>query len=332
MAKRDEDNQLAEAAVKMLRSQPTHHPAVHIPAIEEVLFLTKNALGGDKNNSLSFSQYKEIRTAAAMKAGQKSEKAFREIDRVIFKDYQLLQQVDEIVSVRTEVKPPNLPGNTLFQEDRPRWRRLLAHQHVLAFPEMGEILELFAPPGKPANAAQSRRGYFVFWRKLNQVTVDYAVDELCDLGMLNRTPQNTLCAVWAPPPTLCTICIRYYLALTEHQVDVPVETEELLSQVTSILPPRLFENHPAASSWARILRIPAEAILAEVGGSRVRLTMQGLRWFADVGLVSPLDCGKVLRRRRAVDPLINLRDALVERMANLAPINKQAIEDALRPI
>src|SRR5262249_46638241 len=117
---------------------------------------------------------------------------------------------------------------------------------------------------------------------------------------------------------------------TNHCVDVAVETDELIAQVTSILPPRLFEHHPATSSWMRALRAPTDAFVSEVGGSRVRLTMQGLNWFAGTGLVSPLDCGKVLRGHNATDSLIKLRDALVERMAPLSPANMQVIEDALR--
>jgi hypothetical protein len=331
MAKRDTDNQLAEAAVTTLQRQPTSHPAVHIPAIEEVLFAYKEAVAGDKNNSLPISEYNEIRSVAAARAGQKTDKSLGEIDRVLFNDYQLLRKDGQAVSVTTEVLAPRLTGSLVLREDRSRWRRLLAHQHVIAFPEVVELLELFAPPGKPASDAQIRQNNFIYWRKLNQVTVDYAVNELRDFGMLKPTEQGTFCADWAPPPALCMLIIKYYLALTGHLVDVAIETDELLSQVASVLPPRLLEHHPANSSWMRALRAPENAIVSEVGTSRMRITFEGLRWFAEVGLVSPLDCGKVLRQRRAKDALISLRDALIKRMTSLSPANMQLIEDALRP-
>jgi hypothetical protein len=332
MSKRDADNSFAEVTIATLRRQPTSHPAVHVPAIEEVLFNLSQVLTTKENNALSSSEYKDLRVAAAIKAGQKSEKSFAEIDRILFEDYQILSRKDEVVSITTDMPPPALAGTTILRENRSRWRYLLAHQHALAFPELVEIMELFAPPGKPASAAQSRRDHFIFWRKLNQVTVDYAVDELREFRVLERTPENTLCAVWAPPPILCILTVKHYLALTNFEVDVAIATDELLSQVSSTLPPRLFEAHPATSAWMRTLRAPPDTIIGEVGGSRIRLTTQGLHWLAAAGLVSPLDCGKVLRQRRARDALINLRDALIERMARLSPTNRQMIEDALRPI
>jgi hypothetical protein len=316
-----------------MEQQPTNHPAVHIGAVDKLLELLKAESSLEKLEELPWARYEELRDKAAA-AAQAGVRAHDEVDRVMFeKGYRLLQHGGEKVRPTTNAPPPWISGLDVLRDGDPpsRRRRLLAHLHGLAFPEVGELLELFAYPGKPASIVQTRRDNFVFWRKLNQVTADYVASELREFGLLQRQADESFCAVRASPPILAGIVVRKYLVLADHRVDQAVDIGDLLSQAGGVLPPRLFDGHPADSAWLRALRAPGGVFLQEVGGSRVRLGLEGLCWFAEAGIASPLDCGKVLRQRRAKESLARVREALIKRMAELRPINMSAIEIALQP-
>ena len=324
----EEDNQLVQTVISTL-ARMASHPHVHVAALEEVLNDVHQELTHTKLSQLSLDRYQQIRSSAAAKAGRG--KAHAEIDRVLFEDYGLLRHDGDMVSVEAQRHGARYSGTAIVAEDRQRWRPLLAHQHVLAFPETIEVLELFAPPGQLASVAQSLQHHFVYFRKLNDVTVDYTVDELVNLKLLQKSVGN-MRAVWGPPTMLAGLTVKHYLSLTEYRVDVAVEWEQLLSQVSNVLPPKLFERHPVGSSWLQRLNGPVDLFSSEVGGTRVRLGIQGLRWFAEQGLVAPIDCGKVLRQRRAKVALLQLRDAICERMTKVGATNAETIASVLSPL
>jgi hypothetical protein len=273
--------------------------------------------------------YDEVRTVAAQKAGRS--RAHGEIDRVLFDEYKLLRRDGDSVTIVEQRDDARYTGTMILAEERGRWRRMLAHQHVLAFPEVLEVLELFAPPGKPASVAQTLRDRFVYFRKFNQVTVDYSVDELDTYGLLQKRSNGSLCAAWGPPAALAGLVLKHYLLLTEFRTDVAVEWADLVTQVSNVLPPRLFERQPVGSHWLDALNAPPNLFMSEISGSRTRLTSEGLRWFAGQGLVAPVDCGKVLRQRKAKAALLQLRDALRDRVVKLNAANADAVVSALEP-
>jgi hypothetical protein len=327
-----QDRTLAATVVSVMERQPTNHPPVHVSALEKLLETLRAEFVVEGAEALPLPRYEELRNQAVT-AARHREAARTELDRIVFDDgYRLLTRGEEIRPTRN-VPPPWIPGFDVLRDgdQAPRLRRTLAHLHALAFPEVSELLELFAYPGKPASIVQTRRDHFLFWRKMNQVSADYVAGELKEFGLVQRQTDDTLCAVWAPPSVLAGIVLRKYLILSEHRVGEAIETEDLLSQAAGVLPPRLFGRHPTNSAWLRELRAPTDVFQYEVGGSRVRLGMEGLCWFAEAGLVSPFDCGRVLRQRRAKESLARVREALIKRMAELHPVNMSTIERELQP-
>ena len=327
-----QDRALANAVISTMERQPTSHPHVHLDAVEKLLDLLRVEFLLEKGPAIAWARYEELRNEACLAAHHLSD-ARGEVDRVIFgTGYCLLRRDEELVHQCDDVPPPWISCVDVLRVGEPpsRRRRLLAHLHALAFPEVGELLELFAYPGKPASVVQTRRDHFVFWRKLNQVTSDYVAHELKEFGLLQRKADDTLIAAWAPPPVLAGIVVRKYLVLADHHVDQAIDTEDLLSQAGAVLPLRLFDGHPGSSSWLKTLRPPGDIFQREVGGSRVRLGLEGLSWFARANIASPLDCGKVLRQRRAKESLGRVREALIKRMAEFRPVDMPAIEAALQ--
>jgi len=325
----DSDQQLLDAIVSALEARGTSHPAVHIVAFEEVLDAVQTSIEQTGVQQITMATYEEVRTVAAEKAGRS--RAHGEIDRVLFDDYRLLRREGDSVSIVDRRDTARYTGTMILAEERVRWRRMLAHQHVLAFPEVLEVLELFAPPGKPASVAQTLRDRFVYFRKFNQVTVDYSVDELDTYGLLQKRSDGSLCSAWGPPAALAGLLLKHYLLLTDFRVEVAIEWTDLVTQVSNVLPPRLFERQPVGSNWLQALNAPPDLFMSEIGGSRTRLTTEGLRWFAGQGLVAPVDCGKVLRQKKAKAALLQLRDALRDRVQKLNAANADAVASALEP-
>jgi hypothetical protein len=302
----------------------------------EILLDKLSAAANVSKGILEAKEFEAIVAKSAAEAFNKSD-AVSEITRTVVDAYRLFQRDnDRFRMLQGEsVSGPWLGLDSLLiaGQNPARRRMALAHIHALAYPEIVDALEQFAAPGKRKSAAEdSLRDRFIFGRKVNSTVAGFLVSACANFKMVEEV-DAVLRARWAPPPVLAAIVIRRYLLLTSYRPDTAHETNDVLHQASFILPRQLFERHPADAGWLKALRSPPDVIRREVAGAMMRIAMDGLTWFASAGLISPVDCGRILRTRRAKDSLGKVREALIRRMARLdqPPINANEIETELQP-
>lgn len=327
------DHKLADAALSALEERSYGHPALHLRAIE-LLFEKLSKSQAIKTNVLPTNEFDQLISEAAEEAFNKGD-AISEISRTVVEAYRLFRREDGQIRLSRGIDGPWLEVATLLAPDvsPPKRRIALAHLHTLAYPEIVDALEQFSPPGKRRGSAEdSLRDRFIFGRKVNSTICGYLITACVNFKMIEDSGE-LFRAKWAPPPALATIVIRRYLMLTGYRPDTAHDVEDVLTQASFALPRGLFGRHPADSPWLKALRPPPEIIGRELSGAIMRIGLEGLTWFAANGLISPLDCGKILRTRRAKESLSRLRTAIIRRFEKLdqPPINAGQIEAELQP-
>lgn len=329
------DRALAEATISALDQRSFGHPALHLRAIE-ILLDKLGALANASSGTLEAKDFEAMVAELAAQAFNKSD-AVSEIMRTLVDAYHLFQRDNNRFKLlQGELVTAPWLGVDLSltaRQNSARRRMSLAHIHALAYPEIVDALEQFAAPGKRKTSAEdSLRDRFIFGRKVNSTIAGFLVSACMHFKMVEEV-DPVLRARWAPPPVLAAIVIRRYLLLTSYRPDTAHETNDVLNQASFVLPRQLFERHPTDFGWLKALGSPQNVIRREVGGAMMRITMDGLTWFAGAGLISPVDCGRILRTRRAKDALGRVREALIRRMARLdqPPINANEIEADLQP-
>jgi hypothetical protein len=329
------DRKLADAALSAMEERSYGHPAFHLRAIE--LFFEKLAKSQlVKDHLLQTEEFDKLVCEAAKEAFNKSD-AINEISRTVIDAYRLFRREDGQMRLAHGVAGPWLDVATLLAPgiSTPQRRIALAHLHTLAYPEIVDAVEQFSLPGKRRGVAvDSLRDRFIFGRKVNSTICGYLITACVNFKMIEESGE-LIRAKWAPPPVLATIVVRRYLMLTGYRPDTAHDVEDVLNQASFALPRDLFGRHPAVSSWLKALRPPSEIIGRELSGAIMRISLDGLTWFAANGLISPLDCGKILRTRRAKDSLSRVRTAIIRRFENekldQPPINSGQIEAELQP-
>jgi hypothetical protein len=333
MADTSADHKLADATLSALDERSYGHPALHLRAIE-LLFekLSKSQL--IKHQLLPASEFERLISESAEEAFNKGD-ATNEISRTVIEAYRLFRREDNQIRCSQGSEGPWLDVSTLLAPEItvPKRRVALAYLHTLAYPELADALEQFAPPGKRRGVAEgSLRDRFIFGRKVNSTICGYLITACVNFKMIEETGE-VLRAKWAPPPALATMVVRRYLMLTAYRPDTAHDVEDVLTQASFVLPRELFGRHPADSYWLNALRAPSGIIGRELSGAMMRISLDGLTWFAASSLISPLDCGRILRARRAKDSLSRVRTAIIRRFEKLdqPPINAGQIEAELRP-
>jgi hypothetical protein len=327
------DRKLASAVIQALEQREYGHPALHVRAVEILLGEKLSQVLEARGDALSVADFASLAEEAAVAAHNKAD-APGEIVRTLVDGYRLFVREGEVLRPRRGglVDAPWLGIEAVLG---PRRRGALAHLHILAFPEIVAVLEQFAPPGRQRTVVvDSLKDRFVYGRKVNSVVAGFLVRAAREYGMIESVGQGDegYRTCWAPPPAAAAVVVRSYLMLTGHAVDVAHDTSDVATQASFVLPRSFLARHPADAPWLRELGAPPDVIRREVGGASLRIDLEGLSWFAGAGLVSPLDCARVLRVRRAKDSLGRLREHLLVRMARLTdpPVNAAEIEAELQ--
>ncbi len=220
-----------------------------------------------------------------------------------------------------------LSSNHLSQRER---FRKFAHLHMLAYPELLEVVELLAPPGRrKVDLDRALRDRFAFTRKINPNIAAFLIDVARSYELAStQTEQMLMRNVWAPSTVLASLVVRRYLELTDFAFDHGIETADLLRRCSMVVPGVFFQRHPVDSQWYQDLRAPAGTFLREVGGAQLRIRSDGLLWLTRAGLLAPSHCAHVLRERRAKDSYSRLTKRILERVRSFSPLPANANEIA----
>jgi hypothetical protein len=334
MTKSSFDNDLAQAAIDVIDERAYNHPAVHAAPFARLVSELLPPIAAEHHGQIPKDVLDDVCRSAAEYAKLGDKGSSGELKKLL-QNYRLViveQDTCRILN-RADVPAPWLGFDSvaaphLHQVER--FRRI-AHLHMLAYPELLEAVELLAPPGRTEGAVESAlRDRFAFTRKINGVIANYLLAVMQTFDMTSES-NNVLRNAWAPPSVLAALVVRRYLELTEFSIDRGVDTADLLRQCAAIVPGRFFQRHPVDMEWYQALRAPPDVCTSEVGGAQLRIRADGILWFARAGLLSPVHCAILLRKRRAKDALARVRTRILDRVRsfNPLPINVSEIEAEL---
>lgn len=327
------DRELAQAAINIFEDRSYGHPAIYPVPFSQLVAEALPPLVAQHDGMIPKDQFDAVIHQVAANASLK-ERGPDDL-KTLLRAYRLAHSEQDFYRIpkRDALSEPWISFDELASSQlnpRQRFQRF-AHLHMLAYPELLEAIELFAPPGRSeSDAERTLHDRFAYTRKINDNIAAYLVS-VCRNFDLVAGQDSALRNAWAPPSVLMALTIRRYLELSGYALDRGIETADLLRQCAAIIPGPFFQHHPANADWYRSLRAPAEAILREVGGAQIRLRIEGLIWFTRAGLVEPLQCARVLRERRAKESLSLLRTRILERIKGFSPqpVNAGDIRDEL---
>jgi hypothetical protein len=291
---------LAEAVGYALQVRSYGHPAIHAPVIRRLAEALRIRFADNPGGTIDRDTYEKLR-GDAVGAAFHSEDAGREVDRVLIGNaYTLLLPAGDSGALRLSTRADLaqtalLPGSDVVMGNETDIMRRLAHLHAVAFPEILPMLKVFTPPGARVAALDAFVDNFVFCRKINSVLRSYIRTELEEFGIIRGRDDDRRVLVWAPVPAIAFWLIEKYLDLSGGRVDFPVGVVDLRRQFGFVLPDRLFDLR----AFRQQLGLPDGLLREEVGGSRLRLTAEGLIWFARRGLVDPITAMRALKAATA---------------------------------
>jgi len=275
MADSSFDRELAQAAIDAIDERNYGHPAVHPIPLIRLLTDVLPPLAAEHRGIIPAGKFDEAVRKVATEASLKDQGA--DELRTILRAYRLVRPEQESYRVlsTTDVHTPWLAFDELSAEhlsQRERFRRL-AHLHMLAYPELLELIELLAPPGRrKGELERALRDRFAFTRKINTTIAAFLIDVARSFELASaQTDLMPMRNVWAPPTVLTALVVRRYLELTNFAPDRGIETADLLRQCAAVVPGVFFQRHPADSQWYQSLRAPTGTFLREVGGAQLRI-------------------------------------------------------------
>jgi hypothetical protein len=317
-----QDRDLAAAAIKAIDDRDYGHPAIHpIPLaslVGEVLPRLASSYDGIIPAGKLNDAVREVVTTANVR-----DQGIDEL-KTLLRAYRLIRAEADNFRIVTSSDVPRpwlgLDALAAAQLNQRQRFQYFAHLHMLAFPELLDVIDLFSPPGRSdREAEQAVRDRFSFTRKINANIAAYLVSVARQFGLV-AVKERTYRNVWAPPAVLAALVVRSYLELTSFNADRGVDTADLLRQCAAVVPGSFFQRHPADTDWYRMLGAPPETFVREVGGAQLRIKLEGLIWFANAGLLAPLHCAYVLRGRRAKECFGRIRKRLSDRINGFSPV------------
>jgi hypothetical protein len=308
-------------AVSAIIEKPIPHPQTHLRTVLDLLRFLRRDCGTAVPESVPRADFERWRDEAA-RAWTRAKPA--ELDRLVIEEFYRLFVVEPLD--RLAVTTRQDMDNDLFQcgrdvveaPDDALVARRLAWNHVLIFPEILNVLQLFPQSGARKSIVDARHDYFIFCRKLNQTVCDYLVTEAETLGLL-EIAEGTAEAQYrigqVPIPARGAIAVESYLQLSGHQLDVSLPRREVEEQLSFVLPGATIDL-----AWQQQLRPGGPVLRPEVGASRLRLTPEDFLWLVERRLVAPVDVGRVLVRQREGEEAAWLLKQFEPRLRALAPI------------
>jgi hypothetical protein len=330
MADTSFDRELAQAAIDAIDERNYGHPAVHPMPLVRLLTDVLPPLATEHRGIIPTEKFDQAVRKVAAEASLKDQGP--DELRTILRAYRLVRPEQESYRVLNmkDVQAPWLGFDELSSDhlsQRERFRRL-AHLHMLAYPELLELIELLAPPGRrKGDLERAVRDRFAFTRKINANIAAFLIDVARSFELASAQAE-LMRNVWAPPTVLAALVVRRYLELTVFALDRGIETTDLLRQCSAVVPGPFFQRHPADSQWYQGLRAPVGTLLREVGGAQLRIRSDGVLWFARAGLLAPVHSAYVLRERRAKDSYARLTKRIMERVRSFSPQPANANEIA----
>jgi hypothetical protein len=197
-------------------------------------------------------------------------------------------------------------------------RAWLAHNYLCEFSEALPVLAMHASGNLTKNALQPLEGRWLMFRKLNSVRVTLIANELRDFDLtVPAAPDGYTANHLQPAPMLAYAVIKSYLQVSQYVVDKGVSAE----LVAMALRGSLREKTAASAlrnpeAWASQIGRESAVLDREAQGGQLRLKPDGLVWYARVGLVDPVDVGRVLRGLRADAAAKRLREAFADLVQN----------------
>lgn len=316
--------ELANACQQVLarHEEQTSHPHCHVNALRDLVVALRDPvleLAGSKAAVISNDTFDEVFDVVVN--DHKLRSSDKDLKKVFLDCYRVLLRTPEggyRASAPTVEDLSNLallPGRKFLQPDlnKGQIRKMLAHNHVLAFPETLPLLRKFAPPGRPWPEIQAEvENTLVFARPMNQVNSIYVKNEFVEFRMVSKSAENPsdLILDWIPEPAMAFYALESYLEITGDQLDegCPFDAvERQLSFAIGSSADRLTGNWQARLRDTPFIRI-------EKGGSQIRVTPDDCLWLAERSMVQPTTIGRVLRQRNEKDALATLSHRIHEHL------------------
>lgn len=317
------DRELAQSAIEALETREYGHPSVHSIACLKLLAEALPPIAEQFNGLIPAEPFDSALRTIANEASLR-DKGADEL-KTLLRAYRLVRQENDSYRIlnSTDNAAPWLGFDLLSAKNLNNHQRIqhLAHLHMLAYPELLEVIELLSPPGRSkADVERTLKDKFGFTRKINANIAAYLVTVANEFSMASIHGEHLIRNTWSPPSVLGALVVKNYLALTGYVVDRGVDTDDLLRQCAAVVPGSFFQRHPVDTEWYRSLGAPSDACVSAVGGTQLRIRLEGIIWFARAGLVAPISCAYVLKERRAKESLGRLRVRLMDRVKSFTPV------------
>lgn len=314
------------------------HPNCKVNALRDLIVALRDA-ASDRDALITKADFEA--TLDRVVDDHKLRSSRKDLEKVFLDYYQILCRVDDEGYRASEdpkkdlSNPALLPGRMFLSPGltKGQIRKMLAFNHVLAFPETLPLFRMFAAPGRPWPAVQTEiENTLVFARPMNAVNSAYIKDELLDFRMISRSTVDPtdLILDWIPEPAMAFYALESYLEITGHRLDQGCAFDDVERQLGFAIGSSADQF---TGAWQARLR-DTPFVRIEKGGAQVRVTLDDCLWLAERGMVHPITIARILHRRQENDVLDTLsrrvRRHLEKRMSRLetTPRNLAAYQAA----
>ena len=263
--------------------------------------------------------YEEIRDEEASRLTRLAGNDLKKLDQQFLSRLEILHEDDDgkiRLSCKEDLRnPAKRTGKELINllHSELAFKRCVAHNYCLAYPERMWILTQFGRFGANQSDVKSRiLDKFVIHKKINSFIISAAIDECRELGMLTGT-EGLFVSKHVPPPVYAMVITSAFLDESQGDLIHALKTRDIEYGFVDVFgKPDSNESRGVLGPWRYQLGHPG-LLQDEVNNTKVRLTPTAFYHLLSCGILDPRYAAMVLRHAGATQELKQLEQMILER-------------------